>query len=159
MGLTVVDAGVIIALLDAGDAHHRRSAETLRTARDRSDRLILPASAYADCLVGPSRRGPDAIAVVDELLDALPVSIEPISMSIATEAALLRATHGRSLRLPDALVLATARALAADRVLTTDAGWPDVGLDVTVIATRTPQGIEWAGATIVPDTRSRFRAG
>lgn len=136
MGLTVLDAGVIIALLDASDAHHRRSVDAVRSARDQGELLVLPASAYAECLVAPSRRGPEATILVDQLLDALPVTVEPISRSVAAEAATLRATHGRSLRLPDALVLATARALGADRVLTTDAGWPQAGLEVEVIAAR-----------------------
>ena len=92
--------------------------------------LIVPASAYAECLVAPSGRGPDAIRLVDEFLDALPVSVEPLSRRIGTVAAGLRSRHGRpgrgrrALRLPDALVLATALALDGDLVITTDAGWP-----------------------------------
>jgi hypothetical protein len=35
--------------------------------------------------------------------------------------------------LPDALVLATAAVLGADRVPTTDAGWPAIGVDVRII--------------------------
>jgi hypothetical protein len=45
----------------------------------------------------------------------------------------LRATHGNRLRLPDALVLATAGVLEADRVATTDARWPEIGVPVDVI--------------------------
>ena len=37
------------------------------------------------------------------------------------------ARHARSLRLADALVLATAEGLGADSVLTTDASWADAG--------------------------------
>jgi predicted nucleic acid-binding protein len=136
VGLTVLDAGVVIALLDSTDAHHAVCLDALRTARDEGDPFVLPASAYAECLVGPSRRGPEAVAVVDELLDTLPIAVAPISRAMAKEAARLRAVHGRSLRLPDALVLATARVMGADRVLTTDAGWPDGGIRVTVLAAR-----------------------
>jgi len=46
----------------------------------------------------------------------------------AARAAVLRAAPGARLRLPDALVLATAQHLHASRVLTTDRGWPDVGV-------------------------------
>jgi hypothetical protein len=35
--------------------------------------------------------------------------------------------------LPDALVLATAEVLGADRVLTTDAGWPDTEVAVRIV--------------------------
>jgi predicted nucleic acid-binding protein len=95
--------------------------------------LVLPASAYAEALVGPSRRGADAVATLDAFLDALPVAVESATREIARRAASLRAAHGRGLKLPDALVLATASALDADHVLTTDAGWPAVAVDVRVL--------------------------
>ena len=133
MALTVLDAGVIIAALDADDPHHAAAVEALRQARGAGDRLVVPASAYAETLVGPSRRGEEAMATVDTFLDALPASVEPAAREIARRAASLRAGHGRSLRLPDALVLATAAVMRADLVLTTDAGWPDTGIAVRVV--------------------------
>ena len=140
MGLTVLDAGVVIAVLDSNDAHHGVARAALRDALDRGDRLTLPASAYAEVMVGPSRTGRDAAATVDAFVDALPAVVEPATRAIARSAAALRARHGRSLRLPDALVLATADVLGADVVLTTDAGWPDAGVIVHVVgATQTRQ--------------------
>jgi predicted nucleic acid-binding protein len=134
VGLTVLDAGVVIALLDASDAHHPAAVESVGNARDRGDPLLLPASAYAECLVSPHRRGPQAVAVVDRFLDSLPARVEPADRSIAGAAAALRAAHGTSLRLPDALVIATAIVRGADRILTTDAGWPAVAVRVEVLA-------------------------
>lgn len=133
MGLTVLDAGVVIAALDASDAHHAASVRALRQARESGDALVIPASAYAEALVGPSRRGDEAVATVDAFLDALPAAVEPASRGVAREAAALRARHGPSLRLPDALVLATAVAVAADRVITTDGGWPETGVHVEIV--------------------------
>jgi predicted nucleic acid-binding protein len=131
--MTVLDAGVVIAALDTDDAHHGPALVALRAARDRGDRLVLPASAYAEAMVGPNRRGPQAVATLDAFLDALPVAVEPATREIARSAAVLRARHGRSLRLPDALVLATADVLGADVVFTTDAGWPGTGVVVRVL--------------------------
>ena len=133
MGLTVLDAGVVIAALDADDAHHAAAVNALREARTQGDRLVVPASAYAEALVGPSRRGADAVATLDAFLDALPASVEPASREVARGAASLRAVHGRGLRLPDALVLATATVLGADLVLTTDTGWPAAIVAVHVL--------------------------
>jgi predicted nucleic acid-binding protein len=133
MALTVLDAGVVIAMLDATDAHHPASRAALREALDRGDDLVLPASAYAECLVGPLRRGPDAAAIVDAFLEALPARVEPVTRSIARVAAALRARHGRAVRLPDALVLATAVELHAHLLLTTDAGWPALDVPVQVV--------------------------
>lgn len=133
MALTVLDAGVVIAMLDATDAHHSVARAALREALDQGDALVLPASAYAECLVGPLRRGPEAAATVDAFVEALPARVEPVTRSIARAAAALRARHGRAVRLPDALVLATAIELQAHRLLTTDAGWPLLDVPVQVI--------------------------
>ena len=133
MALTVLDAGVVIAALDGSDAHHGASVAALRAARESGDALVIPASAYAEALVGPSRRSAAAVATVDAFIDALVVVVEPVSREVAREAAALRARHGRALRLPDALVIATAAVVGADKVVTTDAEWPQVAVPVTVL--------------------------
>jgi predicted nucleic acid-binding protein len=62
------------------------------------------------------------VARVEAALDALAISIADADREIARRAAMLRARHP-SLRLPDALVIATAVKLDADHVLTTDRRW------------------------------------
>jgi predicted nucleic acid-binding protein len=136
VGLTVLDAGVLIAVLDATDAHHVSARRALAAAVARGDRLVVPASAYAELLVGPLRAGGDRGNVVDDFLDALPATIAPADREVARRAAELRAQHGNRLRLPDALVVATALVLGAARVMATDARWPEVGVAVDVIADR-----------------------
>ena len=133
MGLTVIDAGVIIAVLDREDAHHEAARESVAAARTRGDQLVVPASAYAEILVAPLRAGSAHGAVVDDFLEALPASVEPVSREIARRAAELRAEHGSRVRLPDALVIATGVTLHADRILTTDARWPEVNLPVELV--------------------------
>ncbi len=133
MALTILDAGVIIGILDADDPHHAGSRAAVAEALERGDLLAVPASAYAECLVGPARRGRDVMRAVDTFLSDLPANVEPITRQVAVRAAQLRARHGRRLRLPDALVLATALYLKAERVLTTDAGWPSVGIRVDLL--------------------------
>lgn len=123
MGLTVLDAGVLIGFLDSADARHRAAEQALREAIDRNDRVGLPASAYAEVLVGPARRGVEAVAVVGELIRRVPIEIVALDDAIAEAAARLRGRH-RSLKLPDALVIATASVLVADQVVTTDRTWP-----------------------------------
>lgn len=124
MGLTVLDAGVVIGVLDADGLHHDKSVAELAKARDRGDSVVLPASAYAEVMVGPARRGSKAEGVVRRLLDRFPIRVEPLGPQIAEAAAQLRARHGEDLLLPDALVVATAVALKADRLVTTDRRWP-----------------------------------
>ena len=134
MALTIVDAGVIIAILNSSDVHHAAARAAVTRARSRGEELAIPASAYAEVLVGPYRQGTSAAAKVDEFLAALPARVEPATREVATTAAKLRAQHGTKLRLPDALVVATALQLNAALVLTTDAGWPSLNVLIEVVA-------------------------
>ena len=117
MALTLVDAGVVIALLDPDDEHQGAARNCF--VEHESDRLLLPASAYAEALGAPARVGrtDEVRARIAELIEVLPLDAET-----AEVAAGLRATHP-ALRLPDALVLATAEVTQADVVLTTDRRW------------------------------------
>lgn len=123
MGLTHLDAGVIIGFLDASDAHHAAATASLTRTIDDGDHLAMAASAFAECLVGPARRSEQAIQIAKDTFDRLPVEIVDLSPAIAIEAARLRARH-RSLRLPDALVIATSTIAGVDRLITTDGRWP-----------------------------------
>ena len=123
MGLTHLDAGVIIGFLDGDDAHHSAARAVLSDALGRNDRLSMAASALAECLVGPARQGAQQIELVRSVVDRFPVSVVDLNTEIAIQAAVLRAAH-RSLRLADALVIATAVNSGADRLITTDRRWP-----------------------------------
>jgi len=123
MGLIHLDAGVIIGFLDADDGHHDAARSVLVECLDAGDRLATAASAFAECLVGPSRRSPSSVQIVRDVIERLPVSVVDLGTEIAEAGALLRARH-RTLRLPDALVIATASVAAADRLVTTDRNWP-----------------------------------
>ena len=114
---------MIIAFLDGADAHHDAARSALSTALDDAERLSIAASALAECLVGPARRSTKAVELVRTVIDRLPVSVVDLDEEIATQAAMLRARH-RSLKLPDALVIATAEHSSADRLITTDCKWP-----------------------------------
>jgi len=130
VALIVLDASVVIGFLDAADEHHEAAVAAL--AASASDDLVLPATAYAEILVAPARKGSAAVDRVEEALSALTVRLEPVTPAIARSAATLRARH-RSLRLPDALVLATADALGAERVLTADRAWARMSRKVRLI--------------------------
>jgi predicted nucleic acid-binding protein len=122
VAIVVLDASVVIAFLDRGDAHHPSAVEAV--GRTRHEELVIPSSAYAEILVDPWRRGPDAVTLVKRFLMDLGVRIEPLTAAIAERAAKLRSSH-RAFRLPDALVLATADTLGAT-ALTCDRSWPRV---------------------------------
>jgi predicted nucleic acid-binding protein len=123
MALTVVDAGVLIGFLDRNDRHHQAAADALAAAVDRGDRIVVPASALAELLVGPARQGQDAVAAVLQLIERVPLEVAPLDTDVAVAAATLRAKHP-AIKRPDTLVVATASVLGADVLLTTDRGWP-----------------------------------
>jgi len=104
VGAVALDASVAIGFLDPTDALHERAVSSLRET-DR-DELSIAASAYSETLVWPLARG--HADLVEEFVDGLRVEVVPLSREIARSAAELRAEHG-GLRLPDAVVLATAR--------------------------------------------------
>lgn len=131
MAVTVFDAGVLIGWLDSDDAFHRSATTTMAAARQRGDRLVVPASAYAELLVRPHTN--DTVADVEMALSEMAIRIEPLTAAIAAAAAALSARHGRRLRLPDALVVATAASLRATHLVTTDREWPVADLNVRTI--------------------------
>lgn len=122
MGPVVVDASVVLGVLDARDAHHSSAVRSLRTARAKGRAILLPASAFAEVLVGASRLGPKATARTEAFVDSIVDLVPPIDRNVAKIAAALRAAH-KSIRLPDALVIAVGRSVGASAIVTADARW------------------------------------
>jgi predicted nucleic acid-binding protein len=101
----ILDASVLIGLLDTEDAHHGRSVEDVDAADVAGLELVAPASAYSEALVAFARA--ERVAEAREAIAAMGIVIAPLTQTVAERAAELRARHER-LRLPDAMVLATA---------------------------------------------------
>jgi len=109
-----LDADLLIAFLDPGDAQHKRAVDELRPCLTAGDELLIGATVYAEVMVRPLQQRTDA--TVDGFLDAAGVRFVPNDHAIAHRAARLRADHP-ALRLPDAMSLATA--LVSDATLLT----------------------------------------
>jgi len=112
----ILDASVLIGLLDSVDAHHDSAVDEVEAADQDGISLLIPASAYSEGLVSFARAS--RLADAREAIAAMGISVEPLTAAIAELAAELRAGHKR-LRLPDAIVLATALHRSA-RLLTYD---------------------------------------
>jgi predicted nucleic acid-binding protein len=112
----ILDASVLIGLLDAADRHHNRAVDDVEVADSEGHQLLLPASAYSETLVAFARAR--RLDEARRAITAMGISIVPLNDRIAEQAAELRASHDR-LRLPDAIVLATARDLGG-RLLSYD---------------------------------------
>jgi predicted nucleic acid-binding protein len=132
VAVIVADASVLIATLDADDAHHRGARAALAEAWTEREAIVVPAVAYAESMVRPLAAGGEALARAEAFFATQVV--EPLTRPAARIAGALRARH-RGLRMPDALILATAIELDADAVVTADGRWRDldVGTRVRVI--------------------------
>lgn len=129
MGLAVVDASVLIATIDDQDVHHERARSELLKARAEHT-LTFPAVAFSEALVLPYRAGHAKGHAIEQALRTLG-RVEPVTEEIASWAARLRAR--RRLKLPDALILATAVRVRAHEILTFDQKWRSVDTRVRVL--------------------------
>jgi predicted nucleic acid-binding protein len=105
VGPLILDASVLIGLLDSADGHHDQAVDAVDQADRDNQELLAPASAYGEALVAFARAR--RIRDAREAIAGMGIAVVPLTGPIAEHAAELRAAHG-SLRLPDALVLATA---------------------------------------------------
>jgi predicted nucleic acid-binding protein len=104
----ILDASVVIGLLDTADPRHSRAVDDVEAADLEGHQLVLPASAYSETLVAFARAR--RLDEARRAIAAMGITVVPLTDTIAERAAELRARHER-LRLPDAIVLATAQRL------------------------------------------------
>jgi predicted nucleic acid-binding protein len=131
VGLILLDSTVIVGFLDADDALHKASVARLREIVG-SHPLVVSVVSYAEVMTCVSL-GHHPQAGVDDFFDALIKDLLPVDRPIAARAATLRGKH-KALRLPDALILATADAAPdVETIICADDDWPKVtGLDCRV---------------------------
>jgi hypothetical protein len=123
MGTVVLDTSVLLAVLDPEDALHQAAAEAVRRHHRARAHFVLPASVLAELLVGAARQGDGELDRRRRQVTGVFGPPVPLDEPVAVAAARLRARH-RFLRLPDALVLATADVVDAGTVLAGDRQWP-----------------------------------
>jgi predicted nucleic acid-binding protein len=116
VGSLILDASVLIGLLDRADAHHSRAVDDVERADQAGQVLFAPASAYGEALVAFARAGRTHEA--RDALASMGIGIAPLTATMAERAAEVRVRH-RHLRLPDAIVVACAEELDG-KVLTYD---------------------------------------
>lgn len=126
-----VDANIVIAMFEAEGPLRERLRGLVEIAEQRTGLLVTSELTLAECLVAPLRiletPGADQAAAAD-LIAAYEEAIRPaaaidmvsVDRRVLTDAALLRARFG-SLKLPNALHLATALAAGCDTFLSADA--------------------------------------
>lgn len=122
--MILLDSTVIVGFLDADDALHEVAVARLRELVA-GHLLAASVVSYAELMTGVSL-GHHSQAHVDRFFDALVKDLLPVDKRVAARAATLR---GRriSLKMPDALILATADLHEGiDTIICADDDWPKV---------------------------------
>jgi predicted nucleic acid-binding protein len=122
VAVVLLDSVAIVAYLDATNVFHA-AADGAITRSAREDRLSSSAINYAELLTG-AKLGHHDEQVVRGFFSELLSEVFPVGRDIAERAAELRGAK-KSLRLPDALVLATAD-LHADVLIGAEDQWAKV---------------------------------
>lgn len=100
-----LDSDVIVGFLDEGDALHAAADMAIRDLAAK-ERIVASVITYAEVLTG-ARIGHHAVKDVAGFFANLISRIAPVDVEIADRASELRAKT-RALRMPDALIVATA---------------------------------------------------
>ncbi len=106
MGLTVLDADVLIGVMSKSDAQHRRARTLILTALTESSACVMSAITVAEIMVGPMARGDTEGESARRFIEGLRAEIVPLDADRARKAAAIRSRTG--LKLPDACVIAAA---------------------------------------------------
>ncbi|HYP55099.1 MAG TPA: PIN domain-containing protein [Solirubrobacterales bacterium] len=101
----VLDSDAVIGFLDRGDALHAAACAAVRESAARGP-LLASVVTYAEVLTG-ARMGHQEESLVEGFFADLISALLPVDAGVAARAASLRA-DSRSLRMPDALILASA---------------------------------------------------
>jgi predicted nucleic acid-binding protein len=117
--LVLYDTNIVVSLLSPTDALHHAAARTAEAWEARGARTAISVVSWAELRTGALRRGPDAEQALAAFCRVAVDEIVPVSVEIAEIAAGYRAVD-LSIRMPDALVVATGRHIGADVVLTGD---------------------------------------
>lgn len=123
--MILLDSTAIVGFLDADDALHEVAVAALRKALA-TDTLAASVISYAEVMTGVGV-GHHSADGAERFFDVLIKDLLPVDRAIASRAASLR-TRRRSLKMPDALILATGD-LERDvgTVVCADDDWPKVG--------------------------------
>jgi predicted nucleic acid-binding protein len=130
VGLILLDSTVIVGFLDSDDALHDASVSRLKELAGKP--LTASVISYAEVMTG-ARRGHHPEEKVEGFFNALIQELLPVDKAVAARAAALRGQR-KSLRMPDALILASADSHPeVDTVLYADADWTKIaGLDCRI---------------------------
>jgi predicted nucleic acid-binding protein len=127
--VALLDSVAVAGFLDRDDAFHAAADARIRELAGR-DTLVVSVITYAELLTGAGL-GHHAQPVVRGFFEQLVDEIYDVDRVAAERAAALR-SETPSLKMPDALILATADVRDVDAVVTGDGRWVGIGIGARV---------------------------
>jgi predicted nucleic acid-binding protein len=124
--VALLDSVVVAGFLDRDDAFHPAADERVRALAGR-EQLVVSVITYAELLTGAGLGHHDRTAVRGFFTDLID-EVHDVDRNVAERAAELRIA-GPALKMPDALILATADVHEVDAVITADHRWLNVVVD------------------------------
>lgn len=121
--VALLDSAVVAGFLDSEDPFHAAADARIRQLAGR-ETLVVSVITYAELLTGAGL-GHHTQSVVRGFFGELVDEIHAVDRAVAERAAELR-SEKRSLKMPDALILATADVHGADLVITGDERWTGI---------------------------------
>jgi len=115
----VYDTNIVVALLSQTDSLHEAAVESAVRWEAHGARAVISAVSWSELRIGAMRQSLAAERALIAFRVAAVDDIVPVDVDVAEIAASFRAAD-LSLRMPDALILATGRHVGAAAVLTAD---------------------------------------
>ncbi|WP_436762851.1 type II toxin-antitoxin system VapC family toxin [Streptosporangium sp. V21-05] len=125
MPTVMLDTNVIAGLLNPDDALHGHARDAIRRWEDKAASFAISVITWGELRVGAVRRSAEAERMLEAFRAAVIDRIVGVDEATAESAALLRAAD-LTIRIPDALIIATAREAGADALLTADRKFPGI---------------------------------
>jgi predicted nucleic acid-binding protein len=125
----MLDTNIISSLLNPDDMLHLDAFAAVRRWEDRAASFTISAITWSELRVGAVRKGVEAEKALAEFRAAAIDRIVVVDEATAESAAQLRA-RDLTVRVPDALIIATARAEGFDALLTADRKFPGIAPEI-----------------------------
>ncbi len=120
----LLDTSALIGYHSSAEVVHPLTRHLLGRIEDESDPLtgFFSVVSAAELLVRPYRRGTPELTLMHTFLTGFPnLTVLPIDLTVATQAATLRAITG--IRMPDAMILASGLLAGCEAIVGNDEQW------------------------------------
>jgi predicted nucleic acid-binding protein len=125
----MLDTNIISSLLNPDDALHLDAFAAVRRWEDRAASFTISVITWSELRVGAARKGVEAEKALAEFRAAAIDRIVVVDEATAESAAQLRA-RDLTVRMPDALIIATAREEGFDALLTANRKFPGIAPEI-----------------------------